>query len=345
MSTNTEQKSFEYQPTDDNGLPIGGKQVIKYTDPAQLPYLLAEQNTLLIRKLRQQTKNSRLGIIESEEIDESAPRYQQAPSFAPRVLTREERIELSRDLLDEEKFDSAIATINEANGFGEARQAISTLSQEVSTLKALREVEIFQQNNPDYIVCDENAHTLVAWLVRYKLDPVAANFQRAFDTLRAAGVLVTSLHKVENPQYVPPVPPVDPNAAPLEDEIPADGVRVELPADEIVALEPIEIVEEHPALREEPVVAKPVQSRVPLGLSRSSSVDGGAPVAPAVGSELTYEVKDPISGRVLQTFTGQKALDAMPSEEYKRRIRQPGFVTLINKIEADTAKRRAAARG
>jgi hypothetical protein len=342
LSTN-EQKTFEFQPTDDNGLPIGGKQVIKYTDPAQLPFLLAEQNTLLIRKLRQQTKNSRLGIVEKEDIDENAPRFASAPDFTPKILTKEERAQLSRDLLDEENFDSAIGRIVEARGLGQAQEAIQTLSQEVNTLKALREVEIFQQQNPDYIVCDENAQTLVAWLVRYNLNPVAANFQRAYDTLKAAGVLVTSLSKVENPQYVAPVSEI------VETEIP-DGERVEIPEGEIV---PITVVEqpvtppeeEHPALHREAPPAPPRQSRVPLGLSRSSSVDGGVPVTAPIGSELVYEIKDPQSGRVLQTLTGQQALNAMPSDEYKRRIRQPGFVTLVNKIEAETQRKRAAARG
>lgn len=341
LSTN-EQKTFEFQPTDENGLPIGGKQVIKYTDPAQLPFLLAEQNTLLIRKLREQTKKNRLGIVDKEEIDESAPRFASVPDFTPKALSKEDRAQLSRDLLDEENFDSAIGRIVEARGLGQAQEAIQTLSQEVSTLKALREVEIFQQQNPDYIVCDENARTLVNWIVRYNLAPVASNFQRAYDTLKAAGVLVTSLDKVENPQYVPPV------VESLETEIP-DGERIEIPEGEI---EPIVVVEqvvtpeeEHPALRREEPPTPPKPSRVPLGLSRSSSIEGGAPVTAPVGSELTYEIKDPQSGRVLQTLTGQKALDAMPSDEYKRRIRQPGFVTLVNKIEAETQRKRAAARG
>lgn len=342
MNTN-EQKTFEFQPTDDKGLPIGGKQVIKYTDPAQLPFLLAEQNTLLIRKLREQTKKNRLGIVDVEEIDESAPRFTAVPDFTPKALSKEDRAQLSRDLLDEDNFDEAITKIVDARGLGQAQKAILDLSQKISTLEALREVEIFQQNNPEYIVCDENAQTLVSWLVRYNLNPVVANFQRAYDTLRAAGVLVTSLSKVENPQYVPPV------VENLETELP-DGERIYIPEGEI---EPIVVVEqhvptpeeEHPALRREAPPVPPKPSRVPLGLSRSSSADGGAPVSSPIGNELVYEIKDPQTQRVLQTLTGQRALDAMPSDEYKRRIRQPGFVTLVNKIEAETQRKRASSRG
>ena len=43
---------YEYQPTDEHGRPLGGKQVIKYTTPDELASKLVGQNTQLVRRLR-----------------------------------------------------------------------------------------------------------------------------------------------------------------------------------------------------------------------------------------------------------------------------------------------------
>lgn len=323
-----ETKVFEYQPTDEEGRPIGGKQVLKYTDPAELPYLLAEQNTLLVRKLREQTKKNRLGIIDKDTIDEGAQKFPKPFEFTPKPLTKEERAQLSRDILDEDTFDSAIARIVEStSGIGEVRGTITDLTQQVNTLNALQQVAIFQANNPEYIICDENAQTLVGWLLRYDLAPTAQNFQTAYNKLKDAGVLVTSLERVSNPVYTPPPAPLAPAAleTTIVDELPLDGIREEIP------------VEEHPALAEP-------RSRVPLSLNRNSSSGDIANIPTPIGDQLVYEIKDPVTQKVLRTLTGQKALDALPSEEYKRRMKQPGFIALVNKIEAETAKRKSGGR-
>jgi hypothetical protein len=323
-----ETKVFEYQPTDEEGRPIGGKQVLKYTDPAELPYLLAEQNTLLVRKLREQTKKNRLGIVDKDTIDEGAQKFPKPFGFTPKPLTKEERAQLSRDILDEDTFDSAIAKIVEStSGITEVRDELTDLTQQVNTLNALQQVAIFQSNNPEYIICDENAQTLVGWLLRYDLAPTAQNFQTAYNKLKDAGVLVTSLERVTNPVYTPPAPPAQvEDLTTLVDELPPDGVREEIPP-----------VEEHPALAEP-------RSRVPLSLNRNSSSGDIANIPTPVGDQLVYEIKDPVTQKVLRTLTGQKALDALPSDEYKRRMRQPGFIALVNKIEAETAKRKSGGR-
>jgi len=52
---------YEYQPTDAEGRSIGGKQVILYRTPDELAEKLRDQNISLVRKLRQVTKEARLG--------------------------------------------------------------------------------------------------------------------------------------------------------------------------------------------------------------------------------------------------------------------------------------------
>ena len=52
---------YEYQPTDDNGMNMGGKQVLKYKTTEELIQKLQEQNVLLQRKWREETCKNRLG--------------------------------------------------------------------------------------------------------------------------------------------------------------------------------------------------------------------------------------------------------------------------------------------
>jgi len=338
LTTELEQKTFEYQPTDENGLPIGGKQVLKYTDPAELPYLLAEQNTLLVRKLREQTKKARLGITDDSARDD-APRFAQIKEFNAKPLTKEQRAQLSREILDEDTFDQAITTVFEATIGGSAEELRTTLRDlqtDNNNLKTIREVEVFQARNPDYIVCDENAQALVSWMRRFNLAPVSENFQDAYDTLKSSGVLVTSTTRVENATYTPPPAPVVEGVT-VDNP---DGVRTELPAGDVVPLaeaQVLTVVEEHPALRE--TATPPPASRVPLSLNRNSSSGDSTPVTSSVGDQLTFQ--HPVTKVI---YTGQQAIDNMTSDEYRRRLTQPGFSALVAKIEAETAAKRQQRR-
>ena len=332
---------FEYQPTDENGLPIGGRQVIKYTDPAELPFKLAEQNTLLVRKLREQTRKVRLGIVENDTIDDAAQRLEKQIEFKPKPLTKEQRLQLSKDILDEETFDQAITTVFEAAigaSSEEFRNEFTSLREDNNNLKAIREVEVFQAKNPDYVVCSENANALVNWLIRYNLALTSANFQTAFNTLKEAGVLVTTLQKVENAVYTPP----QPVQALTEPTVIEDGIRTPLPVeeDEIV---PITLGEEHPALAEQNLPPVATVSRVPVSLNRSTSSGDMPQVATPVSDTFIYEHTNKITGQKT-VYTGQKALDALPADEYKRRLSTPGFKKLVEKIEAETAAKIAAKR-
>src|SRR4051812_11783532 len=94
------EQTYIYQPTDDSGRPIGGKQVIKYTTNDELVKELEKRNILLIRKLRQETKKNRLGISEDEDLGENVEHLAEPIQFAPRDLSNEELYEISRDLLD-----------------------------------------------------------------------------------------------------------------------------------------------------------------------------------------------------------------------------------------------------
>lgn len=318
---------FEYQPTDDDGRPLGGRQVIKYTDPAELPYKLAEQNTLLLRKLRQETRKNRLGISEQDAISEDAPRYKQPISFKPRELTGDERYQLSRDLIDPDTFDKAQSTLFEAAtgiAVNDLRETLVSLQNDNLAIKAEREADRFMAQNPAYVKCPENSEAITGWMSRYGLAPVVENFQKAYDTLLSSGVLVTSVEVIPQTSYTPPAPVAAPVTEPVN-----EPTREEIPVEnQVVPPAPVE---------------KPVVSRVPTGLSKNNSSDAGTPRP--IGDDIVYEyIQRDKDGRQVgekRIFKGHAAINAMPSEEYKRRLlHERGFADKVEKLNNESQKRR-----
>ena len=82
----TPELRFEFQPTDALGRPLGGKQVIKYHTPDELPQKLVEQNVELVRKLREVTRKQTLGIEDDMKVPDDAQRFESFEEFTPREL-------------------------------------------------------------------------------------------------------------------------------------------------------------------------------------------------------------------------------------------------------------------
>lgn len=290
-----EEKSYSYQPTDENNRPIGGKQVLKYTTQDELIGKLREQSINQIRQLRKVTRNARLGIQDEDDVvPADAPRIEEEFEFNPRTLSDDERVMLSRNLLDPDKFKEASDTLFEANLGAKPEQlrAMFTKLQRNDTKEAANaEVAMFTSSNPDYVVCAENATAITNWLVKNNLRPVAANFQLAFNTLRKANIMIE--RQVEEPVIEQIAEPV---------------------AEPIV----------------EPIAAAPVvvPKGVPSGFSRTNSSNAGPVTQP--GADITYELIVNGQKRLLK---GTQALDAMPSDEYKKRMRSdPNFAKKVDKL-------------
>jgi hypothetical protein len=66
-------------------------------------------------------------------------------------------------------------------------------------------------------------------------------------------------------------------------------------------------------------------------MTRDLSSNVGTPVE--LGSDIVYEA----GGR---RFTGLAAVNAMPSDEYRKRLRDPEFTATVEKLEAAAAKKR-----
>ena len=304
-----EEKEYRYQPTDEENRPIGGIQVIKYKTHEELAEKLREQNVLLIRKLRQETKKVRLGIVESEEMAEGTQTFRGFTKFEPRTLSDDERYTLAQQLQDPATAFQAVNTIVEAqvgaplDGLG---THINTLEQDNLSLRAKVEANAFVADNPDYYKCQENFEAITSWMVRYNLTPIKANYQKAYDTLKAGNLLILG------PGIVNKVEPVA----------------------EIVT-EVVPISEVPPQVQEPPVQQQ--YPRVATGLNNDNSSSIG-PVGPS-GSDIVYEVPGPNGTK--RTLTGLAAIQAMPGEEYKRRlITDKEFGKKVDRLEAEARKPR-----
>ena len=259
---------YEYQPTDEQGRPMGGKQVILYKTQDELTTKLVEQNTKILRQLRKVSRDARLGIGPNETIPDTAQRFDNITEFKQKDLSVDERFQLAQDLVDPEKFASARDRLLES-AIGQSPEKLrDTLNQQqIMTLQLLakQNFDIFAAATPEFYSTDaENRATLTDWMFKNKLSPTVENFQTAYQSLASAGLL---------------------NEAP------------------IVRSEPVPVVEEAPNAQE-PVVPEsritPVEqpqpkrhSQVPSGLNdRVSSAAGPAPVD---GNSLTLADIDRMS--------------------------------------------------
>lgn len=311
--------TYEYQPTDDAGRPMGGRQVIKYTTPQELADKLRDNSILLLRKLRQETRNNRLGVTTDEEIPDTAPRFTPAVEFKPRALSQEQRAKLSRDLLDPDTFDQAADELLEARIGAKPTvlaETVNNLQQESYRQKALVESDAFMAANPDFYRCEENGKAITAWLVRYKLAPVRENFQKAFEKLRADGVLIDAA--------APPPPPApEPVVTPPAPPTPEPVVTPPAPA--------------APAVDPPPATVTP-RAGIGSGLTRDNASPGEIPVR-QVGEDIVYE--EALPGGQVRRWTGLQAVDRMPSEVYKHRLKtEKGFAAKVDKLEATRGKKK-----
>jgi hypothetical protein len=302
---------YRYQPKDEAGRPMGGEQVIKYTTQNELADKLRDNSILILRKLRLETRNNRLGITQDEEISDTAPRYTPAVEFKPVALTQVQRAKLSRDLLDPDTFDAAADELLEARIGAKPSvlaDTVNQLQQESYSNRAITESSAFMEANPGFYKCEENGKAITSWLVRFKLAPVRENFQKAYETLKAAGVLVDAA--------APPPPPF------VEAPFVAPTV-VETPALPIVAPPP-------------PVVVP--RAGIGSGLTRDNSSPGELPARPS-GDDIVFE--EALPGGQVRRWSGLQAVDRMSSEVYKHRLKtERGFAAKVDKLEASRGKRK-----
>ena len=216
---------YEYQPTDEQGRPMGGRQVIKYTTPDELTMKLVEQNNQILRQLRKVNRDNRLGISQSESIPDTAQKFDSAfIELKPKDLNVDERFQLTQDLNDPEKFVAARDKLVEsALGISAADLAKTLNEQKLATLQVMakQNFDIFAANTPAfYSVDNENRKTLTDWMFKNKLAPTVDNFNTAYSSLSSAGLLNEA--PVVRPEPVPVVEPAPKPQEPVVAEVRID---------------------------------------------------------------------------------------------------------------------------
>jgi hypothetical protein len=295
----------EYQPTDEHGRALGGKQVILYTTPDELATKLTEQNVLLIRKLREEGRKRRLGI--DDEIPVAQEKMKPVLEFKGRDLTPDEAFALSKDLNDPEKMVTARDLLIEtAIGVKPAQLREFLQQQQVFEVqqRAVEQYADFAYATPAYHDCADNRVILTDWMFKKGLAPTVANYQYASSQLQEAGLLLAA------PEQQPPV--AAPVAAPvLESQGPA--------------AEPPRIGTEQP-----PQPTR--QSHIPSGLNDSNS-STSTELGPIQASGALRE-----DGTLLTL----RDINRMPSDEIRRRMKDPAFNALVEKLEIEQRQKKAA---
>ncbi len=299
----------EWQPTDENGKPIGGLQVIIYRTEQEKFEKMQEKSVLLLRQLRKERREKALGVAETPADD--AERFQNVTEFKPRELTSEERFQISQGIANPETFAAASDQLIEA-AFGAKKEKVaSTLNEMERFIIQQRAVQNYIQfiNSSDFIDTPENRELVTGWIGTRNLAPTVANFQIASTRLKEAGLL----------QEAPAVQQVV--------VAPTPAASVAAPVAPSVEPNPQVPATASPALGTTEPQAKR-HSHVPSGLNASVASPAGSTIS-AAGSSLTLA-----------------DIDKMSSDEYKRRLKTPGFAALVDKLEADaTARRRQKALG
>lgn len=293
-----EEKVYEYQPTNEDGIPIGGVQRIKYRTQDELIQKMQKNHEEAIRHIRKLNTKIRVGEYEVQEnIPAEAPRYENEAYLQPRDLTPEEKLQISRDMLDPEKVQDAYDRLSEAR-FGARPDVVVKRVNEAQmneeALRAKAEGEAFVDENPQYYNCPANARVIVNWLQKNGLRPVRSNFKLAYETLNEAGLLLQrpTVREAVSSTVTPAAPantqPEPATPSRITSEVQAQPVR---PAREI------------------------------SGLSRSNAGDGDVSVTTSVSAT--------------KKALTMAEIDRMPSDEYKRRMKDPRFKEAVERLMAE----------
>jgi hypothetical protein len=306
----TPELRYEYQPTDEQGRPLGGKQVIVYKTPDELAQKLSEQNSQLVRKLREVTRKQKLGITDDAEL----PADTELATFVtptPRTLSAEELFTLSQDLQDPAKSVEAVNTIFEASvGLTSAQMRQQFNDAQIAKLQhqAYVNYQIFEKQAGDlFYPCAENAQVLTDWMFKKQLAPTVKNFEIAASKLKEAGLLLDSpIVREVAPTPTTPAPAAEAPVAPVSTE-PNSQVPV-APESRITP-------------GEQPQTKRPV--RVPSGLNARVASDG----TDNQGVTVAFTLAD---------------IEKMPAEIYKQKMKDPAFRKMVDELENQAIAHRRA---
>ena len=298
----TEQR-YEWQPTDANGKPLGGKQVITYKNQDELIQKFTEQNNLILRQMRKLSNDVKLGLTPDVEVPATAKRLpKNFDGFKPKTLTADERFQLTQDLNDPAKFEDAKIRLAEAT-FGATPEVISEVLSHSQQLlleqQVVRSFDEFLENVGDsFYNIEANRAALTDWMCQKQLAPTTENFEIALARTAALQIPAPAVQRAQVPAT--PVAPVE---AEPQSQVPVAAAS---------------------RITEQP---QPVQSAIhqtPSGLNDRVSSNSG--VSSVSERKLTLA-----------------EVDKMSADEYKRRVSSdPTFLQAVDQLQKEADLRRAA---
>ena len=303
---------YSWQPKDEHGRPMGGKQVVKYRTPEEFAQKMTEINENLQRELRKVTRKQRLGIVDPVSLPTDVEKVSAPPTFERKPLTAEERFELTQQLANPETCEAARDRLLESAGYSELQRTVQELRESVKQNDAYVNFQIFVNQNPEFYAHQENVELLCDWVLKNGLNPTVRNFGIAYSTAKEAGLLL-------EPPIVREEPPV------VVDLTPAPAAEVvETPAPENTVPESQAPVVEAARIDAPPQPQTKSQAKVPSGLNSR--------VASNTGIEQSNPEK--------QLFTWAQ-INRMSSDEFKRcLVTIPGFSKLVETLEKEAAAKR-----
>ena len=298
----TEQR-YEWQPTDANGKPLGGKQVITYKNQDELIQKFTEQNNLILRQMRKLSNDVKLGLTPDVEVPATAKRLpKNFDGFKPKTLTADERFQLTQDLNDPAKFEDAKIRLAEAT-FGATPEVISEVLSHSQQLlleqQVVRSFDEFLENVGDsFYNIEANRAVLTDWMCQKQLAPTTENFEIALVRTAALQVPAPAVQRAQVPAT--PVAPVE---AEPQSQVPVAAAN---------------------RITEQPQQVQSATRQTPSGLNDRVSSNTG--VTSVSERKLTLA-----------------EVDKMSADEYKRRVSSdPTFLQAVDQLQKEADLRRAA---
>ena len=169
---------YSWQPTLEDGTPIGGAQVVEAENRDDIPAKVSESYNHLYRKNRELKRTAELSGTPTPAV-----------KLQPRPLTAEERLRLSREFTDPEKIDGAADLLLEAKLGGKpgvVAQKLDRTDENTAALRAAEEARAWRDAHPEFHPSQQNCTDLATWIESHGLTYTVENFQKAFEALSPA---------------------------------------------------------------------------------------------------------------------------------------------------------------
>jgi hypothetical protein len=170
---------YEFQPKLEDGTPIGGIQVVEGETHEELMEKAASNYEHLYRKNRELIRGSQLTSTTAEA----------SPQFKTRPLTAAERMQITRDINDPEKIDSALDLAIEAKLGAKPEHVSQTIdknSRNASSIRAAQEAAVWKDMHPEFYPSQNNVNDIAMWVQNKGLEFTVENFEKAYTELAPA---------------------------------------------------------------------------------------------------------------------------------------------------------------